>query len=224
VKFEIKEVNNMIKNYISRLRNYIYLSRKYPKSKISIKTLIDLNSELGEYSKIYPQALISNSKIGKFTYVCPNTNIINTKVGSFCSIASGVRCGGGFHPSRDFISTNPIFYSTLGQTNIVVTDKDYFEELKPIEIGHDVWIGTNAIILDGVKIGTGAIIGAGAVVTKDVEPYAIVGGIPAKLIRYRFDREQINKLLNEIKWWEHDLEWIQKNYKLMHNISNIDML
>lgn len=214
----------MIKNYISRLRNYIYLSRKYPKSKISIKTLIDLNSELGEYSKIYPQALISNSKIGKFTYVCPNTNIINTKVGSFCSIASGVRCGGGFHPSRDFISTNPIFYSTLGQTNIVVTDKDYFEELKPIEIGHDVWIGTNAIILDGVKIGTGAIIGAGAVVTKDVEPYAIVGGIPAKLIRYRFDREQINKLLNEIKWWEHDLEWIQKNYKLMHNISNIDML
>ena len=224
MKFEIKEVNNMIKNYISRLRNYIYLSRKYPKSKISIKTLIDLNSELGEYSKIYPQALISNSKIGKFTYVCPNTNIINTKVGSFCSIASGVRCGGGFHPSRDFISTNPIFYSTLGQTNIVVTDKDYFEELKPIEIGHDVWIGTNAIILDGVKIGTGAIIGAGAVVTKDVEPYAIVGGIPAKLIRYRFDREQINKLLNEIKWWEHDLEWIQKNYKLMHNISNIDML
>jgi tetrahydrodipicolinate N-succinyltransferase len=81
------------------------------------------------------------------------------------------------------------------------SDKDYFEENKAITIGHDVWIGARALIRDGVNIGHGAIIGAGAVVLDDVPSYAIVGGVPAKLIRFRFAEDIIKRLL-ELKWWE----------------------
>ena len=107
---------------------------------------------------------------------------------------------------------------SLKQAQISFTDKSYFEELKPIKIGNDVWIGANAVILDGVAIGDGAIIGAGAVVNKDVPPYAIVGGVPAKIIRYRFSDEQIeflliNQLLNKSD------QWLREHYKDMHNIN-----
>ena len=80
-------------------------------------------------------------------------------------------------------------------------------------IGHDVWIGTNAIILPWVTVGTGAVIGAGSVVTKDVSPYAIVGWVPAKVIKYRFEPDIIDKLIVS-EWWNWDIEKIQKNYNL----------
>ena len=79
-----------------------------------------------------------------------------------------------------------------------------------IEIGNDVWIGSRATILEGVNIGDGVVVAAGAVVTKDVPPYAIVGGVPARIIRYRFDEETIQNLL-KMKWWEKDQEWIQNH-------------
>ena len=95
-----------------------------------------------------------------------------------------------------------------------------FEEFKAqIEIGNDVWIGDSAIIMDGVKIGDGSIIAAGAVVTKDVPPYAIVGGVPAKIIRYRFDEDDINFLL-ELSWWEKDKKWIKENAEKFSDIRN----
>jgi len=85
-----------------------------------------------------------------------------------------------------------------------------FEELKRTQIGNDVWIGARAIVLDGISIGDGAVIAAGAVVTKDVPPYAIVGGVPAKLIRYRFEDDVIQELL-KWKWWDLSLDDLQKN-------------
>ena len=81
------------------------------------------------------------------------------------------------------------------------TEKDLFNPSKTTVIGNDVWIGESVVIIDGLKIGTGSIIAAGAVVTKDVEPYSIVGGVPAKLIRFRFEKDIVQKLLNS-KWWE----------------------
>lgn len=89
---------------------------------------------------------------------------------------------------------------------------------KLVEIGNDVWIGSHVLIMDGVKIGDGAIIAAGAVVTKDVEPYSIVGGVPARHIRYRFSEEQIKKLL-QLKWWEKDFGWIKEHYRDFRNIN-----
>ncbi len=159
--------------------------------------------------KILPNNVI----LGEFSYICSNTAIINTTIGKFCSIASNVKIGLGFHPTNEFISTHPSFYATnnIG-CKISFTKEQLFEEFKPITIGNDVWIGNNAIVLDGVNIGNGAIIGAGAIVTKDIPPYAIAVGVPAQIIKYRFKDEEI-KILENFKWWDRPIEWIITNAK-----------
>lgn len=125
----------------------------------------------------------------------------------------------GIHPSNTFVSTHPVFFSNSKQIDLSFVNKNYFTEILPIEIGNDVWIGANVIILDGVKIGNGAILGAGSVVIRDVPDYAIVGGVPAKVIKYRFDKNQIKFLLQD-KWWEKDIKYLCKNFKYFHNIEN----
>lgn len=97
-------------------------------------------------------------------------------------------------------------------------DRNYFEEFEKIGIGNDVWIGANVIILDGIEIGDGAVVAAGSVITKSVPPYAIVGGVPAKIIRYRFEKDKIEKLLI-LKWWDMDLAYLRKNFTKFHNID-----
>jgi len=125
----------------------------------------------------------------------------------------------GAHPSAEFVSSHPLFYSTLGQSSgLVIVDNNLFDEFPETQIGNDVWIGNNVTVRYGVKIGDGAIIGSGAVVTKDVEPYSIVGGVPAKTIKYRFTPEQID-FLQQIRWWDKDLEWIKANKDLFRNIE-----
>jgi acetyltransferase-like isoleucine patch superfamily enzyme len=144
----------------------------------------------------------------------------NTKVGKFCSIGPNVLCVPEKHPSNTFVSTHPIFFSTLKQTQITFADKNYYQEVEAVKIGNDVWVGANAIILGGLEIGDGAIIAAGAVVTKNILPYAIVGGAPAKLIRYRFHKNEID-FLSKLKWWDKDIDWLKNNYKLFHDISSL---
>lgn len=125
-------------------------------------------------------------------------------IGKYCSIADYAVIGVGDHTTTT-LSTSPFQYMPNcieGLGNIVVPKSNLIKrEIKETYIGNDVWIGYRAFIKMGVNIGDGAIIGAGAVVTKDVEPYAIVGGVPAKLIKYRFD-ENIRKQLLELKWWD----------------------
>ena len=132
-------------------------------------------------------------------------------IGNYCSIAPQVRIiTGGIHPT-DWISLYPI----RAQFNLPNKNKDGMPATKgDIIIGNDVWIGTGVIILSGVKIGNGAVICAGAVVTKDIPDFAIAGGIPAKILKYRFTEEQIIQL-NEIAWWDWDKDKI---------ISNVDLL
>lgn len=141
----------------------------------------------------------------------------NDSFGRYSSIAPGVKNIGGNHPTKEHVSTYPGFYSasTTDAVSFVKTQK--FEEFKYIDedkkflnsIGNDVWIGTDAVIMQGVTVGDGAVVAAGALVTKDVPPYAIVGGVPAKIIRYRFSESNIQFLM-ELKWWEKDIEWIKK--------------
>lgn len=176
------------------------------------------NCTFGRYNTLYDNVSLNESHLGDFTYITSGTQISKTSIGKFCSIGPNSKIGLGKHPSKDFVSTHPIFFSTSGQAQITFADQNYFKEFETISIGNDVWIGANVIVMDGINIGDGAIIAAGSVVTKDVPPYAISGGVPSKIIRYRFEREQIEKLL-EIKWWDMNIDFLKNNLKKFHNID-----
>jgi acetyltransferase-like isoleucine patch superfamily enzyme len=139
------------------------------------------------------------------TYIAEGTSVGFTEIGAFCSIGPNVSLGGlGWHPT-DRLSTHPVFYSSRLQAGTTFVEQgnefDNEKELPHTKVGNDVWIGAGCIVLDGVTIGDGAIVAAGAVVTKNVPPYAIVGGVPANVIRYRFDIDTITALL-KWRWWE----------------------
>lgn len=170
-------------------------------SKIS-RLILEGQNSIGQDSHM------SECDVGSYTYFSDQVDFYRTKVGRFCSVGPGVICNPGKHPHH-FVSTSPIFYSLAEQCNITFARTTLFDENGQVTIGNDVWIGARAIILDDVSIGDGAVIAAGSVVTKDVEPYAIVGGIPARVIRYRFSQEVIRRML-EIKWWEWTVETINR--------------
>lgn len=149
---------------------------------------------------------LNNVQIGDFTYIAGSSRIRNAKIGSYTSIAKGLNTGFGTHPRKRF-STSPIFHSSNNVFKTKYILENNFEELKETKIGNDVWIGINVILMDGVNIGDGSIVAAGSVVTKDVLPYTIVGGIPAKLIKMRFDNDTINVLQNS-RWWKSNPEEI----------------
>lgn len=173
-------------------------------------------------SKVHPKAAVLrgtrvySSVIGKYSYVGSNCYVLHCELGNFCSISNNVVIGGGKHPST-FVSTSPVFYSrhnVLGKC----FNRVEFQEYEKTTIGHDVWIGLNAFIKGGIVIGHGAIVGAYAVVTKDVAPYSIVAGNPAKLIKMRFDDETINKLISS-GWWELEDERLAR---VAGNFANAD--
>lgn len=157
------------------------------------------NTNFGLNNIVYDHTFLLNTVVGDYTYIGGNNKIQNAVIGKFCSIGPEVRIGLGIHPLH-LKSTYPGFYTNSEYYRV---EKQYDftgEEYKQVEIGHDVWIGARATILDGVKIGDGAVVAAGAVVTKDVPSYAIVGGVPAKVIKYRFDENRVKELLVE-QWW-----------------------
>jgi acetyltransferase-like isoleucine patch superfamily enzyme len=160
------------------------------------------NSILKKNIRLCPRCVVGDSEIGEFSYICEDSKISKTKIGRFCSIGFHLVCGRGLHPTN-LISTHPAFFTRRNQCAASFAEKDYFEERKEINIHNDVWIGDLVFIKDGVTIGNGAIIAAGAVVVKDVPDYAVVGGVPAKVIRFRFPDDVIHALL-DIQWWNWD--------------------
>jgi len=177
-----------------------------------------VESRFGKYNKINENTYLYKVTYGDYSYSAMNVTIMNCEIGKFCSIAQGVSIGLGKHPVNDFVSTHPSFYSLHKQCGFSFSDAQYFDEMGFVKIGNDVWIGANAIILDDVTIGNGAVIAANSVVTKDVPCYAIVGGTPAKIIKFRFSEEDI-VILEKLNWWDKDSLWLQENFKLMHNIA-----
>lgn len=138
--------------------------------------------------------------MGKYSYIGHDSQITNTKIGAFCSISDHVYIGGAEHP-MDWVSTSPVFQNVKNSGPTKRFSKFDLPSQKLTEIGNDVWIGHNVTIKQGVTIGHGAVVGSNALVTKDVPPYAVVGGIPAKVLKYRFNEETITLLLQS-KWWE----------------------
>lgn len=152
-----------------------------------------------------------DTRLGSFSYVARRARLIATTTGAFCSIGPNVICGCGEHPAG-WMSTSPVFYSEGRQCGRTFAAETSFEEVAPVTIGSDCWIGANAFIRNGVSIGHGAIVAANAAVVKDVAPYEIVGGVPAKRIRFRFEPEIITGLL-ETRWWEFPVEVLEREAK-----------
>lgn len=149
-------------------------------------------------SKVESGSQLVNSTMGKHSFCGYDCDINHTEIGSFCSIANNVIIGGGAHP-LNWISSSPVFYRGRDSVKTKFSEHER-DPQQEVLIGHDVWIGQNALVKQGVVIGVGSVIGMGSVVTKDVAPYAIVAGNPAKEIKFRFDREMRSELLAS-KWW-----------------------
>jgi len=189
----------------------ISLRKRFPTCDFYDGAFVDDASKLGKFNVIFQDATISNSILGSHTYVQKNSHIFNCSIGKFCSIAPNVNIGLGRHPVG-WVSTHPAFYSSSQPLATTFAHADRYDPFKPILIGNDVWIGHGALVMDGITIGNGAVVAASAVVASDVPPYAIVGGVPAKIIRYRFDEETLAKL-NALEWWNKPDDWLKENYE-----------
>lgn len=191
--------------------NFLYLYSKLLK-KMRGPSII--NSDLGFDSKIESGSSFTSSTLGRHSYLGYDCKFTNVSVGAFCSIADGVVAGGASHPV-DFVSTSPVFLSHKDSVKSKFSDFEYNPKIQTT-IGNDVWIGDGALIKSGVNIGDGCVVGMGSVVTKDVPPYAIIAGNPAKLIRYRFTQQIIEDLL-KIRWWNFNRDELKFYAKFFDN-------
>lgn len=212
-------LRNPVSLWLKWLTTKLYYEQKYSAKNLAIGYLARFsNCKFGNYNTLSDGVVLNNVSLGDFSYVGGNSVVSNTEIGKFSCISREVSIGLGKHPSRDFVSIHPIFYSPLRQAQITFAIPPFYEEFAPTKIGNDVWIGMSAIIIGGVTIGDGAIIGAGAVVTKDVPDYAVVGGVPAEVLRYRFESTEI-AFLKQFNWWDRDIEWMQKHSTKFRNIQ-----
>ena len=188
-----------LKYYLSKLIYYLQIP--------SIR-----DCKLAKHTRVLPRCNLIRVEMARYSYIGTNTIVSDTKIGAFCSIGSSCSIGGGVHPI-DRVSTSPVFYDSSNcfkEKNYISADSRNPVKQPQTIIGNDVWIGENVFVRAGVNIGDGAVIGAHAVITKDVPPYAIVAGVPAKVLRYRFDEATIKELM-ATRWWEWSDEKLAEN-------------
>lgn len=210
-------LKGLLKFAYNKYRFRKYLNLEYP-CNISRKSTFEGNNFIQKDS-------FFSGELGYGSYIGSSCHIV-AKVGRFTSIAPRVIINPGVHPMYPpYVSTSPLFISNKQYYPNKWVDKTLFEEIAHVPnsndvvvIGNDCWIGDGAFIVGGVTIADGAIVLAHAVVTKDVPPYAIVGGVPAKIIRYRYTANQIYKLMS-IKWWNKDILWIKRHAHLFLNLD-----
>lgn len=200
-----------MKSYLSSIFSFKKITHKF----VSPFALWDSNTRFSKTSALRKFSHCVNVQIGNYSSVASNTKIVNAVIGNFSVIARESRIGLGLHPTN-YLTPHSIFYkNSPWNIHPEWVEKINFVEEPTTHVGNDVWIGSRCIVMDGVSIGNGAIVAAGSVVTKDVPPYAVVGGAPAKLIKYRFSQEIINRL-EEIEWWNLSDDDITKCIDLFH--------
>lgn len=188
-----------------------YLYSKFVKK---IQGTCVINSTIDKSSVVGTSCNVVRLEMDRYSYFGNDCQIVNTKIGAFCSISDHVFIGGAEHP-MDWVSTSPVFQNVRHSGPTKRFARFDLPQLKKTIIGNDVWIGHGVTIKQGVVIGNGAVIGSNALVTKNVPSYAIVGGVPAKLIKYRFPQEVIDRL-EEIQWWNLPDEKITEVVDLFH--------
>jgi acetyltransferase-like isoleucine patch superfamily enzyme len=169
----------------------------------------------GLHCLVGPDSRLVSSRLGNCSYVSSRVELYRCKVGAFTSIGPRVKTVHGNHPTQ-WVSSHPAFYSPRKQCGRSFSTEERVPEHRflpedpafQVGLGSDVWIGADTVILEGVRIGHGAIVAAGAVVTKDVAPYAICGGVPARTLRNRFDDSTVERLLR-IAWWDWPLSALE---------------
>lgn len=159
--------------------------------------------------------------MGYGSYMMQNSRFIGS-IGRFTSIGAEFMNVQGVHPTTSpFATTSPMFYSLKKQSMTTFAERQMFDEMREsIKIGNDCWIGCRVFATGGLTIGDGAVVLSGAVLTKDVPPYAIVGGVPAKVLSFRYDEETIDFLLKH-KWWDKPIPWLKENWELLCNIDKL---
>ena len=219
----MKAVKNLVLSNRFLLRIVMYFHQRRLKSTknaaFGSRVLIGTSTICEGYNTFGDNTGITNSYVGYGTYLSENNYFSRARIGRFTSVGPNVKCIFGRHPSNTFVSTHPSFFSkNHNAVRFSFTKEQLFEEFAgprdeegySILIGNDVWIGANVSIMNGIEIGDGAIIAANALVNKDVPPYAIYGGVPAKHIKWRFTEQEIEFLV-KFKWWDKDIAWIKKN-------------
>ncbi len=203
---------------IQKIKNRFFNHNKIESGAMIARDVSVKNSQIDSFANIAHNAEILKARIGKRSSIGRYTKIRYSEIGAYCAISWDVTIGADHHPTNRISGSAAFFQKRFG----LVEENLSKGEIPVTHIGNDVLIGCNSVIKSGVKVGDGAVIGSGAVVIKDVEPYEIVGGVPAKHIGWRFEEETREKLLKSC-WWNWDDELIKKNIDLFHedNIENI---
>lgn len=221
---KLRDMCTKIKRILYKL--YIRIGLRTPAIKIP-HSLLFYSNEFEGHNFLDRGSILKQCSIGEYSYCSFDCYIQKSKIGKYCSIGPRVCAGFSNHPTKNWVTTHPAFYMNLQTVlgySFHIDRESLFNAYHEVEegflsiIGNDVWIGADVKIMDGVTIGDGAIIAAGAVVTKDVAPYTVVGGVPAREIKKRFTDSQIESL-ESFKWWNYPIEWIKDNYRLFNNID-----
>ena len=193
---------------------------------ISSKSYVGKDVTLEGNNYVAENTVLASCDVGYMTYFSSGCEFRNTSFGKYCSVGPKCQVITGEHPTRKYVSTFPAFYVSHRDSGPCYVKHNKFQEyryadekkLKNVIVGNDVWLSSNVMIMEGVKIGDGAVVGAGALVTKDIPPYAVAVGVPARVIRYRFPKEQTEWLLR-LKWWNKDEEWVIKHAEEFEDIQ-----